>query len=1581
MKNGLIFSALVLTTLLISQITFGCQRPSEVTSPQEETMSLTPSQSSEQPPDQYKNGDSELDIIPTPTPNLFDESIQWESLQGPPGGGTVRDLVQNPYNTSELYTVIKGNIYKSENKGKNWRLVDGLENVIISAIAISEDKLFVCGNGLKYFDENDNLIQINGEWWDSVFISDNKIFITRNAEAEGNIIIRYANLGSENLLWQDITPTTIELGELALLLSNSELSRYVEITHVVASGDRILINIVVNVEGSGEMTKGNLYISDDAGKTWNPKEFDIPDSVIASAIVQNPLNPNHIVVGFRHPILHEFTYPISQMIFETHDAGNTWSNMTNLDRPTNGIADITIANSVYYVTNPWDGYILKLDGTQYEYLAMPTVEEFGEIGFGLAKLIIDPDDGNIVYGMTDPIWALGLVKSEDNMRTWHKMDGDIIGTSPTILITHPTNPGTIYTTSNVLQEAYMTRDGGKTWEPFSPTSSDDEVRIDPFNPDHILLITEMSTIYESFDSGKTWKQINTGFSSAKILDFEISQGIINYIYASNMGVGISRVSEEPEWQYLINSPDYVYDIELDPDDNSIIYASYSPKLFENHSSIWRYSPYQQEGFGWSEILRLEDTRGITSIAFDANDPNNLYAGVIGDRGAIYASNDRGNTWHVLNDDFIMCTVWGQSQLMVDPYNSSTAYAATWLGGTWKTKDAGATWTLLKEAPISSTALSINNKNTDIVYLADRSSPTVWKSEDGGNIWHEMANFTSDGALLVMRVLVDGDIVYASTFNPALGGGKLYKSSDAGINWSDVTGTLPKGILDIAIDPTNSDIVYITTNINGVYKSTDGGTNWLRLDKHPYVGVYDIEVDPINPTILYTAARGGSLPSWFTEISGDFPDGISFEDSAGVYKSTDSGNTWEKILATTASCRTVRLHPDEHNVLFALDLIDGLKISTDAGKSWSFVSAELGTQVLTSCAIGSDRIYVGTQGCGVNGGDFDLNTNQITWQKSRSNKPVPEVYNIQIQVDPTNSNNIFITSYPGGMYASVDGGLTLRDRNAITPSVVVDYPLQEGYYALAINPNDSTNMWMGTWGKGIYESYNSMLLNVPAGLFGKHIRKVVIDPQDPNVVYAATKEGVFVTKDEGVSWEVMNNGLGTTDIISLKLLSMDLNPFSDDFEDDDSQFWQFDDGWSVIKDGENYVLQGTGHAWANTGQDSWSDYTFEARIKPVIYGGIHIVFRKNNEGRYFLGFHQGGLYLSKQYNQWSEFDNNIATSSGSFSPNQWYDFRLEVVGDRIQIYINDILKIDYIDSDPLLNGSIAFETLDDQTIFYIDDIQVTMHKTDHQLYAGTNGYGIYKYDFTIGQWKNLGRTLGGGWWNPWERRMYQFSSLLFHPDVSGRVFLGHFPSGFFISEDGGHNWVDSSLGLGNDGMFSLTMHPHNHDILYAGTYNGVFKSMDGGHTWEMKSNGMPSEQWPYTIAIDDNEPNIMYASTKNGQNKGFCHRNSFCGIVMKSTDGGESWFQIMNGLDEKSEFYTLLIYPLNHDILFLSTNRGVYISRDAGNTWQAANSGLPNTHNQVRDNVAQNLTLTADHKYLILGLVNYGIWKADLSGIE
>ena len=66
------------------------------------------------------------------------------------------------------------------------------------------------------------------------------------------------------------------------------------------------------------------------------------------------------------------------------------------------------------------------------------------------------------------------------------------------------------------------------------------------------------------------------------------------------------------------------------------------------------------------------------------------------------------------------------------------------------------------------------------------------------------------------------------------------------------------------------------------------------------------------------------------------------------------------------------------------------------------------------------------------------------------------------------------------------------------------------------------------------------------------------------------------------------------------------------------------------------------------------------------------------------------------------------------------------------------------------------------------------------------------------------------------------------------------------------------------------------------------------------------------------------------------------------------------------------------ISILSTSRGVYVSLDAGEHWRPMDRGLPTEHNQVRDNVADNLALSGDGRTLFLGLVKHGVWRADLS---
>lgn len=304
-------------------------------------------------------GDSDISVkILAPEEFMPDSNISWESMNGPPGG-SIDKLIQNPYDHNELYALTVRGVYKSEDKGESWRLMDGLEGVEVHSIATFEDKLFIGGNGVYYYDSEENLVKVFDNWCNLVAVSDNKLFATVNSEDDGELGILYTDPSSEDFDWVDISPSASELSDLVIPPGDVGLWYSITVPNIVALGNRILASIIVEVDGSGEFTNGHLYISEDLGETWSKVTLDVPDDVIIANIVQNPANPEHIFLLFRHPILHDFTYTVSELIRESYDGGNTWSPVTDLALKSNGITDIAIIGSVYYLPNPFDCYILN----------------------------------------------------------------------------------------------------------------------------------------------------------------------------------------------------------------------------------------------------------------------------------------------------------------------------------------------------------------------------------------------------------------------------------------------------------------------------------------------------------------------------------------------------------------------------------------------------------------------------------------------------------------------------------------------------------------------------------------------------------------------------------------------------------------------------------------------------------------------------------------------------------------------------------------------------------------------------------------------------------------------------------------------------------------------------------------------------------------------------------------------------------------------------------------------------------------------------------------------------------------------
>lgn len=308
---------------------------------------------------------------------------------------------------------------------------------------------------------------------------------------------------------------------------------------------------------------------------------------------------------------------------------------------------------------------------------------------------------------------------------------------------------------------------------------------------------------------------------------------------------------------------------------------------------------------------------------------------------------------------------------------------------------------------------------------------VWKTGNAGQTWENISDGYFGGSIGSIAVCPsDPNVIYVGggektvRGNVSYGSG-IWKSEDAGITWTSLGLTNARHIGRIRVHPQNPDIVYAAimgdlfkdSQERGVYKSTDGGKTWNKtLFSSPSAGAVDLCLDPTNPRVIYAS-------TWKVRRTPyDFSSG---GEGSGLWKSTDSGETWTNISTNKGlpegiwGISGVAVAYNNNQIVYAIieNENGGVFRSEDGGKTWSRQNED---RALRQRAWYYSRIYTDTRD------DNTIYVVNVNYHKSTdggktfSSKSALHGDHHDLWIAPENPDRMIIGD-DGGAQISMDGG--------------------------------------------------------------------------------------------------------------------------------------------------------------------------------------------------------------------------------------------------------------------------------------------------------------------------------------------------------------------------------------------------------------------------------------------------------------------------------------------------------------------------------------------------------------------------------
>lgn len=573
----------------------------------------------------------------------------------------------------------------------------------------------------------------------------------------------------------------------------------------------------------------------------------------------------------------------------------------------------------------------------------------GLIGAPASFVFFDPRLNGLAYAVSGgSVW-----RSTDSGETWQPRSD--LGTGIVKLMPDGTDDGALIAATNA--GLHTSDDAAATWSELSLKGLPVEtLEIPVVQPQRVYTTIDQGPLLLSRNEGAQWGMAGTDYPRANTMGLSVDPRdplqLLTALQFFQPELGMYSSHAEilhsadggASWQSAYNAAVLIHTLKRCPSNPDVILAGTQQGVLRSRDN----------GESWTLIPIASQTQGTIGVTIDPHDCDDFYALQAND-GPVH-TRDGGASFSAPLVAGLQLTATGSfpGTLAIDPQDAKHLILSTH-GGFYASHDAGEHW-----APLPIMLFM----NTIALAVSPQRPSEVWLATWGQGVWKRSSSDTDWEHISIERLPRDylNSFVVDPHSSRVLAGANGALFSEDGETFRELN--THSSTMDAAFDPSDPNIIYLTTQISGIYKSSDAGQSWQQANSnlptwrttHSLgIDTRAIAINPARPAQLFLATNG-----------------------RGIYRSDDAAATWTQVLDSpeVAVCLTLVAAEDAQTPPRLYACLSGVSMSDDGGQTWRQLSQglpELSTAQIVHDAV-SGRLYVTTSR-----GVFVLDPNAESWR--------------------------------------------------------------------------------------------------------------------------------------------------------------------------------------------------------------------------------------------------------------------------------------------------------------------------------------------------------------------------------------------------------------------------------------------------------------------------------------------------------------------------------------------------------------------------------------------------------------------------